>query len=97
MIINCVIVYEVQELTNPFPLRIEYIVTSFLHTFVYLCDKGYIFVFNGENVKFYGTIALISADNQASSAFDRFNERSSAYCFCRQCLSTADENKEIVS
>ena len=42
-------------------------------------------------------IALISADNPASSACGEFKEGSSAYRFCRQCLSTADESKEIVS
>ena len=37
------IIYEVQELTNPFPiafLRIGYVVTSFWHTSVYSCDEG---------------------------------------------------------
>ena len=52
---------------------------------------------NEEKIKLYGTIALISADNPASSACGVFKEGSSAYHFCRQCLSTADESKEIVS
>ena len=65
---------------------------------MYTCFKesGHTFEINGENKKLQGTIALISADNPASSACGGFKEGSTAYRFCRQCLATSDESKKIV-
>ena len=45
----------------------------------------------------FGTIALLSADNPASSACGGFKEGSTAYWYCRQCFATVDETKSIVS
>lgn len=59
-------------------------------------ESGHTFEINGENKKLQGTIALISADNPASSACGGFKEGSTAYHFCRQCLATSDESKKIV-
>ena len=46
--------------------------------------------------QFYGTIALISADNPASSAVGRFKESSSAYRPWRHCLGSLNQIKNEV-
>ena len=44
----------------------------------------------------FGTIAVISADNPASSALGGFKESGAAYRYCRQCLGTYDETSTKV-
>ena len=45
----------------------------------------------------HGAIALLSADNLASSVCGGFKEGSTAYRYCRQCMATIDQTKTIVS
>ena len=41
--------------------------------------------------KMFGSVAVIIADNPASSALGGFKESSSAYRPCRHCLGTTEE------
>ena len=45
----------------------------------------------------YGTIAIGSADNPASSVLGGFKEGFTAFCHCRQCMGTLEECKNEVS
>ena len=40
---------------------------------------------------YYGTLALVSADNPASSGLGGFKEGNCAYRYCHHCLGTAVE------
>ena len=51
----------------------------------------------GVQTEVYGAIALLSADNLASSARGGFKEGSTAYQNCHQCMATIDQTKTIVS
>lgn len=51
------------------------------------------FSIEDEEVKFYGTVALVSADNPASAALGGFKESSSAFRCCRHCLGTLEDIK----
>lgn len=50
----------------------------------------------GRSQLVYGSVALLSADNLASSATGGFKEGGTAYRFCRQCLTTDEESKQKV-
>ena len=52
---------------------------------------------NGISTPIFGTLALLSADNPASSSCGGFKESGSAYRYCRQCLANTDEAKSTVS
>ena len=54
------------------------------------------FVVNGLPKTYYGSLALVSADNPASSAVGGFKESCSAYRHCRQCFGTKEEMKREV-
>jgi hypothetical protein len=54
-------------------------------------EEGYEFHIESSKETYYGTIALISADNPASSALGGFKEGSSAYRYCRHCLGKAED------
>ena len=43
-----------------------------------------------------GSLALVSADNPASSALGGFKESCSAFRHCHQCMGTKDEMKREV-
>lgn len=45
---------------------------------------------------YYGTLALVSADNPASNDMGGFKKSSSALRHCRQCLGTQSETREEV-
>ena len=51
---------------------------------------------NGLPKTFRGSLALVSADNPASSAVGGFKESGSAYHHCRQCLGKKEEMKREV-
>ena len=51
----------------------------------------------GAQELYYGTLALVSADNPASSALGGFKEGSSAHRHCRQCLGTSQETTTEVT
>ena len=53
-------------------------------------EQGYSFEIDGIS-HLFGTMAVISADNPASSALGGFKESGSAHRYCRQCLGTSDE------
>ena len=46
--------------------------------------------------KMFGSLAIVIADNPASSAIGGFKESSSAYRLCWHCLGTAEEIKTHV-
>jgi len=63
---------------------------------VLLQECGYSFdSYNGIQTM-YGTLAVVIADNPASSAIGGFKESTSANRPCRQCLGNADEIKTNV-
>lgn len=47
----------------------------------------------GEPKTYYGTIAVVSANNPASNALGGFKESVAAYRYCRQCMASAQEAK----
>ncbi len=55
------------------------------------------FVCNGQEVKMYGTLVTVCADNLGSCAVGGFKEGSTAYRFCRQCLTKYEDIRLIVS
>jgi hypothetical protein len=59
-------------------------------------EAGQDFCINGRVVKLKGTVALLSADNPASCACGGFKDGGTAHRFCRQCLVTDKQSKEIV-
>ena len=45
---------------------------------------------------YYGTVAIVSADNPASNSLGGFKESTAAYRYCRQCMATSTETKNTV-
>lgn len=68
-----------------------------VYNFLSSQEGGYSFNVSGSDRIFYGTIAVISADNPASSLLGGFKESASAYRLCRQCMGTKDEIRMKVS
>lgn len=64
----------------------------------YFQENGYDFdTYDGHaKQKLFGSLAVVIADNPASSAIGGFKESSSAYRLCRHCLGTAEEIKTHV-
>lgn len=60
-----------------------------------LQESGFTFPTSGR--KFYGTIAVITADNLAANLLGGFKEGSTAYRGCRQCTATLEDLKTRVS
>ena len=54
-------------------------------------ESGYTFTIKGKELKKYGTVCLISADNLASNLLGGFKEGSTAHRGCRHCLATPPE------
>ena len=52
---------------------------------------------NGKKEKFYGTIAVVSADNLGSLALGGFKESCTAYRCCRYCMATQETARSCVS
>ena len=53
-------------------------------------EDGYEFEINGKMEKFYGTVAVVSADNLGSLALGGFKESCTAYRCCRHCMVTQE-------
>ena len=53
---------------------------------ILLQERGYQFHIKGEPCTFYGTSAIVSANNPASCAIGGFKESVSALLPCRHCL-----------
>jgi len=62
----------------------------------FLQEVGHELVLHKVPKTIYGTIAAVSADNPASSSLGGFKEGSTAYRFCRHCLTTREEIKSKV-
>lgn len=45
---------------------------------------------------YYGTIAVISADNPASNGLGGFKESTAATHYCRQCKADSSEARSVV-
>ena len=54
-------------------------------------ENGHVFTIESVSKQVFGTIALVSADNPASSALGGFKESGSALHCCRHCMGTSDE------
>lgn len=59
-------------------------------------EKGYEFVIGGASRIYYGTIAVISADNPASNGLGGFKESTAATHYCRQCKADSSEAISVV-
>lgn len=59
-----------------------------------LQENGFTFPTSGR--KFYGTIAVISADNLAANLLGGFKEGATAHRGCRQCMATPADLKTKV-
>lgn len=62
----------------------------------FLQEVGHELVLHKVPKTIYGTIVAVSADNPASSSLGGFKEGSTAYRFCRHCLTTREEIKSKV-
>ena len=49
-------------------------------------EKGHVFEVRGETKTYYGTIAVVLADNPASNGLGGFKESVSATQYCQQCM-----------
>ena len=56
-----------------------------------LKEQGHVFEVKGVPQVFYGTIAVVSADNPASNCLGGFKESTSAHHYCRQCMASSEE------
>ena len=72
--------------------------------FVWICfncpclqEKGVEIEINGSKITVYGALATVCADNLGSCALGGFKEGSTAYRFCRQCLTKYEDIRQIVS
>ena len=57
---------------------------------------GVFFVVQGLKETFYGTIAVISADNPSSNSLGGFKESTAAYRYCRLCMGNFEEVRHEV-
>ena len=62
-------------------------------TYIYICicilqENGCDFDVQGLKETFYGTVAVISADNPASNSSGGFKESTIAFRYCRLCMGT---------
>lgn len=58
---------------------------------MYIQEQGYEFDVGGEFIRYYGTVAAVSADNPASNALGGFKESTAAVHYCRQCMADCSE------
>lgn len=71
----------------------------YMHTYrnsIPMQESGYTFNIEDQPIIFQSTVALISADNPASSSLGGFKEGATAYRHCRQCMGTYDQTTEEV-
>lgn len=59
-------------------------------------EDGYDFEVNGKMEKFYGTLAVVSADNLGSLALGGFKESCTAYRCCRHFMATQETARILV-
>ena len=85
------IVDDLKKLGRPLALSHMYVVTVFHVGNVFTTGNGYIFQVLGVSRELYGTLAVISANNPASTCLGGFKECSSANYLCRQCHTSNDE------
>ena len=60
-------------------------------------EKSRAFVVYGESTVYFGSLALVSADNLDSLALGCFKESCTATRMCRHCMATKQNFKEHVS
>ena len=61
-----------------------------------LQEERYDFDVHEGKETFFGTIAVISADDPASNSLGGFKESVAAYRFCQQCKANSEETKAMV-
>lgn len=62
-----------------------------------LQEQGYYFDVGETQKKYFGTVAVISADNPASNGLGGFKESTAATHYCRQCMADGIEALSEVS
>ena len=58
---------------------------------LYLQDEGVVFMVNGKNITFKGSLTIVSADNPASALLGGFKQSASAFKYCRHCNGTSSD------